>query len=154
MGGLSVWRGKFDKSEGTIVLDAAAHSGTVDITVDTASINFGLDKLNEHARSAEMFDVAKYPTATYKGTFSKFKGKVPTEVTGELTLHGVTKPVKLTIRSFRCVPPMLPMMPTEKCGADAVTHFSRADFGIDYGKNFNFSMDVKLAIQVEAAKTN
>ena len=154
MGGLSVWRGKFDKSAGTVVLDAAAHSGTVEITIDTASINFGLDKMNDHAKSADMFDVAKYPTATYKGKFSKFKDKVPTEVTGELTLHGVTKPVNLTLRSFHCVPPMLPMMPTEKCGADAVAHFNRADFGIDFGKQMHFDMNVKLAIQVEAAKTS
>jgi polyisoprenoid-binding protein YceI len=154
MGGLSVWRGKFRKTEGTIELDTAAHSGTVDITVDTTTIDFGLDKMNAHASSPDMFDVAKYPTATYKGKFSKFKGTVPTEVSGELTLHGVTKPLKLTIRSFRCVPPMLPMMPTEKCGADAVATFNRADFGIDFGKQMHFDMNVKLAIQVEAAKTS
>ena len=153
MGGLSVWRGKFRKSSGTVQLDAAAHSGSVDITVDTTTIDFGHEKMNQHASSPDMFDVAKYPTATYKGTFSKFKGKVPTEVTGELTLHGVTKPLKLTIRSFRCVPPMPPMMPAEKCGADATATFNRADFGIDFGKQFHFNMEVKLAIQVEAMKT-
>ena len=153
MGGLSVWRGKFRKTEGTVELDAAAHTGTVDITVDTTTIDFGFDKMNAHASSPDMFDVAKFPTATYKGKFSKFKGKVPTEVTGELTLHGVTKPLNLTIRSFRCVPPMPPMMPTEKCGADAVATFNRADFGIDFGKQMHFDMNVKLAIQVEAAKT-
>jgi polyisoprenoid-binding protein YceI len=152
MAGLSIWRGKFRKTEGTVQLDAAAHSGSVDITIDAASIDFGHDKMNEHARSAEMFDVAKFPTATYKGKFSKFKGTVPTEVSGDLTLHGVTHPVKLTLRSFSCRPPMMPMMPTEKCGADAVASFNRADFGIDYGKAFHFNMMVKLAIQVEAAK--
>ena len=154
MGGLSVWRGKFNKSEGTVEFDAAAHSGSVDITIDTTSIDFGMDKMNDHAKTADMFDVAKFPTATYKGKFSKFKGAVPTEVSGELTLHGVTKPLKLTLRSFSCRPPMPPMMPTEKCGADAVTHFSRADFGIDFGKQMHFDMDVKLSIQVEAAKTS
>ena len=154
MGGLSVWRGKFNKSEGTVELDRAAHTGSVDITIDTTSIDFGMDKMNDHAKTADMFDVAKYPTATYKGKISKFKGDVPTEVKGELTLHGVTKPLTLTLRSFSCRPPMPPMMPTEKCGADAVAHFSRADFGIDFGKQMNFNMDVKLSIQVEAAKTN
>jgi len=154
MGGLSVWRGKFRKTEGTVELDAAAHTGTVDITVDTTTIDFGFDKMNAHASSPDMFDVAKFPTATYKGKFSKFKGNVPTEVTGELTLHGVTKPLKLTIRSFRCVPPMLPMMPTEKCGADAAATFNRADFGIDFGNKMHFDMNVKLAIQVEASKTS
>src|ERR1700730_15158432 len=86
MGGLSVWRGKFEKSSGTIVLDKDKASGTVDITVDAASIDFGHAKLNEHAKSPEIFDVAKFPTATYKGTLTKFKDGAPTEVEGQLTL--------------------------------------------------------------------
>src|SRR5205807_9142666 len=75
-GGMSVWRGKFDKTSGTIVLDKQKGTGTVDITVDTSSIDFGMPKLNEHARSAEMFDVEKYPTATYQGTLAGFKNGV------------------------------------------------------------------------------
>ena len=102
-GGLSVWRGKFDTSSGTIVLDKAKGEGTVDITVDTSSIDFGNPKLNEHAKSAEMFDVAKYPTATYKGKLAGFKDGAPTTVEGTFTLHGVTRPLNLTINSFKCV---------------------------------------------------
>src|SRR5580704_16229905 len=83
--GLSVWRGKFDKSSGTIVLDKDKGTGTVDITVDTSSIDFGNAKLNEHTKSAEMFDVEKDPTATYKGTLTGFKGGVPTAVDGQFT---------------------------------------------------------------------
>src|SRR5262245_38869769 len=66
-GGLSTWRGKFNKSSGTIVFDKQAGSGTLDVTIDTASIDTGHDKLNAHVKSGEkgMFDVAKYPTATY-----------------------------------------------------------------------------------------
>ena len=151
MGGLSVWRGKFRNTTGTVQLDAAARSGAIDITVDTTSIDFGYDKLNVHVKSADMFDVVKFPTATYKGTFSRFKGQAPTEVSGELTLHGVTKPVKLVIRSFMCKPN--PMTKIETCGADATAVLDRADFGIDYCKGYGFSMKVNLAIQVEAAKT-
>lgn len=149
-GGLSTWRGKFDRSSGTIVLDRQAGTGTVDITVDAASINFGQAKLNEHAKSAEMFDVAKYPTATYKGTLAGFRNGAPTEVRGELTLHGVTRPLNLTIDHFTCktMPPA--MGGKERCGADASASFSRADFGIDYGEKLGFNMQVKLAIQVEA----
>ncbi len=139
-----------DNTSGTVQFDAAAHSGAIDITVDITSIDFGFDKLNTHAKTADMFDVEKFPTATYKGTFSAFKGNVPTEVSGELTLHGVTKPVKLAIRSFMCKPN--PMTKIETCGADATAVLDRADFGIDYGKAYGFSMEVKLAIQVEAAK--
>lgn len=152
MGGMSIWRGKFRHSSGTVQLDAAAHTGEVDITVDTASIDFGLEKLNEHASSPEMFDVAKFPTAVYKGKFSKFKGNAPAVVDGELTLHGVTKPVKLVINSFKCQPH--PMTKKKFCGADASATFDRADFGIAYGKDYGFNMTVKLAIQVEAVKAD
>src|SRR6185312_15348665 len=87
MGGMSVWRGKFEKSAGTIVLDKDKGTGTVDITVDTSSIDFGHEKLNEHAKGPDMFDVSKFPTATYKGTLVNFKKGAPTEVKGEFTLH-------------------------------------------------------------------
>ena len=90
MGGLSVLRGKFKQSSGTITLDLAAHSGEVIVKIDTNSLDFGHSKLNDDAKSDEMFDTAKYPTATYIGKFSKFDGEKATEVKGELTLHGVS----------------------------------------------------------------
>jgi polyisoprenoid-binding protein YceI len=150
MGGMSIWRGKFNSSSGKIVYDKAAKSGTVEITVDTKSINFGLDKMNEHAMSAEMFDVAKFPTAVFKGKLAKFKGEAPTEVQGELTLHGVTKPVTLKVLSFMCKPN--PMTKKETCGADALATINREDFGVSYGKAFGFKMEVTLRITVEAVK--
>jgi polyisoprenoid-binding protein YceI len=152
MGGLSKWRGKFEKSSGQVTLDRAAKSGTVDIKIDASSIDFGNSKLNEHAKSPEMFDVQAFPDATYKGKFSKFNGDTPTEVDGVLTLHGVSKPVKLEIREFKCI--QHPMLKREACGADAVAQINRADFGIDYGAKYGFKQDVKLAIQVEAVKAD
>lgn len=151
-GGLSVWRGKFDTSSGKIVLDKEAGTGTVNITVNTDSIDFGLPKLNEHTKSAEIFDVAKFPTATYEGKFTKFKNGAPTEVEGTLTLHGVTKPVKLTINKFLCK--QNPMSKKDTCGADASASISRADFGISYGQSYGFDMGVQLQIQVEAIKAD
>ena len=150
MGGLSVLRGKFKQSSGTITLDLAAHSGEVNVKIDTNSLDFGHGKLNEDAKSDEMFDTAKYPTATYIGKFSKFDGEKPTEVKGELTLHGVSKPVTLVINSFLCKPN--PMTKKEVCGADASATFNRADFGINYGQQMGFKQDIKLAIEVEAVK--
>jgi len=152
-GGMSVWRGKFDKSSGTIVLDKEKSTGTVEVTVDTSSINLGNPKLNEHTKSAEMFDVAKFPTATYKGTLADFKNGVPTKVVGQFTLHGVTHPLTLTIGQFKCMKyPAPPMDGKEHCGADASGSFSRADYGINYGDKFGFDMKVKLAIQVESVR--
>ena len=151
-GGMSVWRGKFNKSSGTITLDRAAHTGEVNITIDTSSINFGLEKMDTHAKSADMFDVEKFPTATYKGKLVKFNGDSPTAVEGELTLHGVTKPVTLTIDSFMCK--TNPMLKKEACGADAYATINRADFGVSYGQAYGFNMNVKLSIQVEAIKAD
>src|ERR1700742_3779037 len=150
MGGLSVWRGKFDKSSGTIVLDKDKSTGTVDITVDTTSIDFGHEKLNEHAKSPDMFDVAKFPTATYKGKLVNFKNGAPTEVQGEFTLHGVTKPLTLKINQFLCKPN--PMTKKEVCGADASATFNRKDYGLGFGDAYGFKMDVQLAIQIEAIR--
>ena len=150
MGGLSVWRGKFKESSGAVTLDLAAHSGEVNVKIDTNSLDFGHGKLNEDAKSDEMFDTAKYPTATYIGKFSKFDGDKPTEVKGELTLHGVSKPVTLVINSFLCK--ANPMTKKEVCGADASATFNRADFGINYGQQMGFKQDIKLAIEVEAEK--
>jgi polyisoprenoid-binding protein YceI len=150
--GISVWRGKFTKTSGTIELDRAARSGALDITIDANSLDFGHEKLNTHAKTAaDLFDVAKFPTAHYKSKSITFKGDTPVSVDGELTLHGVTKPVKLTINKFKCI--MHPMLKREVCGADASAEFNRGDFGITLGLPM-FSPEVKLAIEVEAVKQN
>lgn len=150
MGGVSVWRGKFTKSAGTVTLDRAAKTGTVEVKIDATSIDTGNAKLDEHLRKADFFDVAKYPEAVYKGTEIKFKGDEPVEVIGTLTLHGVTKPLNLTIDSFKCKPH--PMLKREVCGVEASTTFNRADYGIDFGKQYGFKMDTALQIQAEGIK--
>jgi polyisoprenoid-binding protein YceI len=149
-GGLSTWRGKFDKSSGTVVYDKEKSAGTVEVNVDVSSIDFGLQKLNEHARSPEIFDAAKYPTATYKGTLAKFKDGAPTEIDGEFTLHGVTKPLKLTVNSFKCM--VNPMSKKEVCGADASATLNRSDYGVNFGDKYGFKQEVKLQIQVEGIR--
>lgn len=152
MGGLSLWRGKFNSTKGKVVLDVAAKTGEVDVTIDVGSVDFGHDQMNTHAKGADIFDTAKFPTATYKGKISKWNGNTPVEVDGQFTLKGVTKPLKLTITSFLCKPN--PMNRRETCGADATATFARDAFGVDYGKDFGFKMDTKLLISIEAAKAN
>lgn len=146
--GVSVWRGKFNKTTGKVVLDKEAGAGTLEVAVDANSVDFGLDIMNDKARSAELFDTAKYPQAHYKGKLDAFVNGAPTQVVGELTLHGVTKPLTLKINSFKCIPH--PMLKLDLCGADAQASFNRDDFGIDAGKPYGFRMDVTLRIQVEA----
>lgn len=150
--GISLWRGKFNKTSGTVTLDRAAKAGAIDITIDTASLDFGHDKMNEHAKSKDMFNVEKFPTATYKSKSIKFNGDTPVAVEGELTLLGVTKPVSLAINKFKCI--QHPMFKREACGADVSGSFNRADFGLNYGVPMGFSPEVKLAIQVEALKAD
>jgi polyisoprenoid-binding protein YceI len=149
--GVSIWRGKVNRSKGRVTLDKAAGNGSVDVSIDLASIDFGLDDLNTWARGTDFFDTAKNPLATYKGKLAGFNNGVPSKVVGELTLHGVTRPVELKINSFKCVPH--PMLKREVCGADALATFNREEFGLAAGKDYGFKMDVTLRIQVEAIAT-
>lgn len=151
-GGVSVWRGKFKKSEGKVVLDRAAKTGSVEVSIDMASVDTGNAALDKHLQGAEFFDTAKYPTAVFKGTQFKFDGDRPVAVDGTLTLHGVTRPVTLTLDSFKCF--INPMLKREVCGADAKAEFNREDFGIAYGKQYGFNMLTKLQIQVEGVKAD
>jgi polyisoprenoid-binding protein YceI len=149
-GGISIWRGKFTKSSGSVTIDRAAKKGTLEATIDMTSVDIGNDKLNDELKSPEFFDTAKFPTATYKGTSIKFKGDVPVEVEGELTFHGVTKPVALKIESFKCF--THPMLKKEVCGTESTATFDRGDFGVDYGKTYGFKLKTVLHIQAEGVR--
>ena len=144
--GISVWRGKFDETSGTIVMDRAAHTGSVEIEVKTTSINFGLAAMDDKARSEDFFDVAKYPTATYKGTLS-FDGDTPKSINGEITLRGVTRPLVLAINDSKCI--THPYYKKEVCGADAQGELHWSQFGM---KKFSDDDSVLLHIQIEAMK--
>jgi polyisoprenoid-binding protein YceI len=150
MGGMSKWRGKFNSTSGTFTVDKDAKSGTVDLSIDVASIDFGNDKLNEHSlKEPAMFDVAKFPTATYKGKVSKWGANGPEEISGDLTLHGVTKPVTLKVNSWLCK--QNPMSKKEVCGADAEATINRGDFGVNYALQMGFKPEVLLRITVEGS---
>ncbi|MDP9084907.1 MAG: YceI family protein [Pseudomonadota bacterium] len=149
MGGLSVWRGKFTTTSGKVVYDQDAKAGSIEVTIDMSSVSFGVSRLDEHVKGSEVFDVAKFPTATYSGKFTKFNGAAPTEAQGTLTMHGVTKPVTLSINSFLCK--TNPMSKRQVCGADASATFDRSDFGVSIGREMGFKQEVKLQIQVEGS---
>lgn len=148
--GMSMWRGRFNKTSGKVVLDKAAGTGTVDVRIDTASIDFGHPKVAEIVIGPDQLDAAKYPAITYKGKLGGFVKGAPTTLTGELTMHGVTKPVSLKINLFKCIPH--PMLKRDYCGADASGSFKRDAFGLDYQPQWGFKPDVTLRIQVEAIK--
>ena len=148
LGGLSVWRGKFNRTTGQITLDKAAGTGSVDVQIDMSSVDFGNDKMNEIARGDMLFETGKHPQARYRGQLAAFKDGKPNAVEGTLSLHGVDQPLRLVIASFKCMPH--PQHKRELCGADAHGTFQRDAFGMAAGKDYGFDMAVDLRIQVEA----
>jgi len=148
--GISVWRGKFNKTSGKAVLDRVAKSGAVEVTIDISSINFGLAAMDEKARSDDFFNTGKFPIATYKGNL-KFAGDRPSAVEGQITIMGVTRPVTLSINLFKCMPH--PMLKREVCGADAEGELNWSEYGMklsQYGQGE--AGRVHLRIQVEVIK--
>lgn len=146
--GISVWRGKFNRTSGSIELDRAAKSGQVDVRIDTASIDFGLDAMNEHALADDWLNPKQFPEIRYQGKLV-FDGDVPIAVEGELTLLGVSKPVRIDIAKFKCIENALGER--DVCGADATAEFHRADFGLTRWADGEAGR-IFVRIQVEAAE--
>jgi polyisoprenoid-binding protein YceI len=154
--GVSTLYGRFDKSTGKVTLDRAAKTGSVEIVIDTNSVTTGdVDKAgrprtrDEHLRSADFFNVAEFPKATYKSTKLVFTGDNPSAIEGTLTLLGVTKPVNLTIERFKCNPAS--GTGKERCGGNATGKFKRTDFGMKTGVP-NIGDEITLLVSFEALK--
>jgi polyisoprenoid-binding protein YceI len=140
---------RFDKTTGTIVLDRATKSGSVDVTIDTTTVNTGFPLFNGHLQGEDFFDTKKYPTITFKSSKLHFAGDKLSSVDGNLTIKGVTKPVTLDVTSFQCM--LHPMLKKDACGANAVTKIKRSEF--NNGKFAPYvGDDVTLTIAVEAVK--
>ncbi|MGI8895678.1 MAG: YceI family protein [Casimicrobiaceae bacterium] len=138
VGGLSRLRGRFDKTAGKFTLDQAAKTGSLDVTVQTTSVNTGdNDKgsrprsRDEHLRTPDFFNVAEFPTMTFKSTKVVFKGDNLGSIEGNVTLLGVTKPVTLNIERWKCMPH--PQSKKDMCGGNATGVVKRSDFGMKFG---------------------
>ena len=147
--GYSTQLSRFDRTTGKVVLDQAAHTGSVNVVIDMKSVDTGSALFNEHIQGPDYFDTAKYPIATFKSTAVKFDGDKPVAVDGELTIKGVTKPVTLTVTSFQAMPH--PMLKRDAIGANATTVVKRSDFNA--GKYVPYVGDeVTIGIAIEAIK--
>ena len=147
--GYSTQLSHFDKTSGKIVIDKAAKSGSVDVTIDMKSVNTGSALFNGHIQGEDFLDTAKFPTATYKSTKVNFDGDKVVSVDGNLTIKGITKPVTLSVTSFQCMPH--PMLKKDACGANATAVIKRSEFNA--GKYAPYVGDeVTLTIAVEAIK--
>lgn len=147
--GYSTQLSRFNRTTGTIVLDAAKQTGSVDIAIDTKSVDTGVELFDQHIQGADFLDTAKYPTATFKSTKVLFENGKPAKVEGNLTLKGVTKPVTLTITSFHAMPH--PMLKKPAIGANAFTVVKRSEFNM--GKLApNVGDEVRIDVAVEAVR--
>ncbi len=147
--GFSSMHGRFDRTSGRFTIDRAARTGSVEAIIETASLNTGLQKRDDHLRSPDFFNTAEFPQAIYKSIAVRFNGDTPAMVEGNLTLLGVTRPVTLTIIAFKCG--VNPMNKRAMCGIDAIANLKRSDFGMKYALP-GVGDDLKLTLEVEAYK--
>ncbi len=147
--GLSTQLSKFNKTTGTLVLDKAAKTGSVDVVIDMKSVETGFSVFNGHIQGEDFLDTTKFPTATFKSTKVVFEGDKPAAVEGNLTIKGVTKPVTLKVTHF--VNMDHPMLKKPAIGADASVVIKRTDFNA--GKYAPYvGDDVTITLSVEAIK--
>lgn len=144
--GLSTQLSRFDKTSGTVVLDPVAKTASVDIVIDTTSVDTGYATFNEHIQAADFLDTAQFPTATFKSTKVDFEGDRPAAIHGDLTIKGVTRPVTLTVTSFTSMPH--PMLKKDAIGADATTVIKRSEFNAGkYAPNVGDEVTITVALE-------
>jgi polyisoprenoid-binding protein YceI len=148
--GFSNITGRFDEVKGDFLFDAADPTkSSVSITIPVASISTGVDKLDEHLLKADFFDATQFPTATFKSTGVTAAGEGKLAVAGDLTIHGVTRPVVLDV-TINGVGEH-PMRKLPAAGFDATAKINRSDFGV--GAYVPAVGDeVTLSITVEATR--
>ncbi|MBS0335550.1 MAG: polyisoprenoid-binding protein [Proteobacteria bacterium] len=154
--GVSTMWGRFGKTTGKFMIDHAAKKASIELQVETASIDTG-DNVrgsrprarDEHLRTADFFNVQEFPHMTYKSTSVKFAGDNPAEIDGQLTLLGVTKPLVLKVERWICKDN--PSSKKPMCGGNASGVFKRSDFGMKYAVP-NVGDEIKLYIEVEGYK--
>lgn len=157
-------RGGFDKLSGTLEFDPQnPQASSVNATIEAASINTGVGDRDNHLRSADFLDAENFPTITFKSTNVKVTGDTTADVTGDLTIRGVTRPVTLKVEFLG----ESSGMGTERAGFEATTKINREDFGLTWnvaletggvlvGKDINLNIDAQVikATQGEAASAS
>lgn len=148
-------QGNFNEFEGTITFDTDDFTTAQVIgTIKSASINTNNEKRDTHLRGADFFETEKYPTLTFKSTKITKAGKDRYEVWGDLTMHGVTKNIKLDAEyTGMATDPM----GIEKVGITVTGEINRMDFGITWSKTLDtgglmVGNEVQLSLEIEANK--
>jgi polyisoprenoid-binding protein YceI len=147
-------KGRFDKVSGTIASDGNdPKSVVIEAVIDAASVDTRVDRRDQHLRSPEFLDVAKYPSITFKSKKVEPAGEGKWKLTGDLTLHGVTKAVVLDVDGP--TPVIKDPMGNQRAGASATTKISRKDFGLTWNKLLEaggamVGDEVSISIDIEA----
>ncbi len=145
--GLSLQRGSFGKTTGTVMLDRAAKTGSIDVAIDASSVTSGSSAREMMLKGEDYFNVAQFPMITFKSTSLKFDGDRVVAADGELTIRGVTKPVTLSVADFRCT--VHPATKKPACGAEVTTSVKRSEFGMTKNQP-STGDDVTIAVAIEA----
>ena len=148
--GISWVHGTFNKTTtAKVLLDRTAKKGSIDIVIDTASVDTAHEARDKHIRSADYLDVEKFPTLSFKSNNFKFDGDNLVGADGDLTLMGITRPVSLKVAYFRCI--QHPANKKDMCGAEASAAIKRSEWGIKRSA-VGIGDDVRISIQIEAYK--
>ena len=149
--GISSVHGRMGIIKGTAVLDTENETAEISAELDPRSIDTGVKKLDAVLSDEMFFNVAKYKTARFSGRAVRFQGGIPVEFDGDLTLHGMTRPVHLTAEHFVCKQVKILVLDRFVCGGDLQTILKRSDFGLDKYVSM-VSDEVRLTISVEAIR--
>jgi len=146
--GTSTIRGRFGPLAGTVTLDRAAERGSVDLSIDTASVSTGLRPFDARIREADLLATSLHPQARFVAEQFRFDGERLAEVRGEFTLRGVSQPLVLRALRFACE---LRAPQREVCGGDFEGEIARSDFGAAFGTPF-VANRVRIVVQVEGVR--
>ena len=140
-------RGSFGRAEGTVLLDADGHAGSIEFTVDASSVDTGWSVRDDFIRGEKMFDTGRYPTVRFRSTQLTFDGIGLSGAAGELTLHNVTRPIALKVERMNCGPE--PGSGRESCGVTVVSSIKRSEFGMKFALPF-VGDDIDLSFRLTA----
>ena len=148
--GFSNITGRFDQIEGKVIFDAdAPAASSAKATIQIASLDAGVDKLDAHLKSGDFFDAAQFATAEFVSTAVEAVGAGKLKMTGDLTIHGVTKPVVFDVTINQVGDH--PMKKIPAAGFDAQTKIKRSDFGIGlYAPNVSDEITIEITVEATA----
>jgi len=149
--GASTNRVRFDKKSGTVEFDRDAKAGKVEVVLEMESLSSGTAAFDKHLKSADIFNVAKFPQAKFVSDKFVFDGDKLKEVTGHLTILDKTQPVTIKANKFTCYPNAM-LQKRETCGGDFEAVIDRTAFGVNYGVDYGFPKKVRLVMSIEAVK--